>query len=263
MLTEPIKFNIPLALKLTDVSCGHRLQAVSVNAYAGRLIHVVGPNGSGKSTLLARVAGLLAGEGRVELDGTLLSTLSAQDLALRRAYLAQQQGPTAMMPVFQYLSLHQPAQASNLVVDEVVAQLAARLMLADKMMRPLTELSGGEWQRVRLAAVFLQVWPSLNPYSRLLILDEPATGLDVAQRAALDAMLKVLCQAGLIVLASGHDLNHSLHHADDIWLISQGKLVTFGATAEVMQPERLGPVFGIEFERYHVADRDWLMTQSE
>lgn len=53
-----------------------------------------------------------------------------------------------------------------MAVDEVVAQLATRLMLTDKLTRPLTELSGGEWQRVRLAAVFLQVWPSLNPYAR-------------------------------------------------------------------------------------------------
>lgn len=263
MLTEAIKHNIPIALKLTGVACGRRLQPTSASAYAGRLIHVVGPNGSGKSTLLARVAGLLDGDGRIELDGVSTADWSARDLALHRAFLAQQQRPTAMMPVFQYLALHQPVQASSVAVDEVVAQLAARLMLADKLTRPLTELSGGEWQRVRLAAVFLQVWPSLNPYGRLLVLDEPATGLDVAQRAALDAMLKVLCQAGLIVLASAHDLNHSLHHADDIWLIAEGQLIAAGAAADVMQPERLEPVFGIAFERYRVGDRDWLMTQSE
>lgn len=263
MLTEAIKHNISVALKLTDVSCGRRLQPINASAYAGRLIHVVGPNGSGKSTLLARVAGLLDGDGRIELDGTNTANWTARDLALHRAYLAQQQRPTAMMPVFQYLALHQPAQTTTIAVDEVVAQLAERLMLADKLTRPLTELSGGEWQRVRLAAVFLQVWPSLNPYSRLLVLDEPATGLDVAQRVALDAMLKVLCQAGLIVLASAHDLNHSLHHADDIWLISNGQMISSGTATEVMRPEQLEPVFGIAFERYRVGERDWLMTPRE
>lgn len=216
-MTQELKHHVPCALRLTHVVCGRRLQPVS--AYAGRLIHVVGPNGSGKSTLLARVSGLLDGEGRVELDGMPIADLSARDLALRRAYLSQQQNPSALMPVFQYLTLHQPKQVSVMAVDEVVAQLATRLMLKDKLTRPLTELSGGEWQRVRLAAVFLQVWPSLNPYARLLVLDEPATGLDVAQRVALDAMLKVLCQAGLIVLASAHDLNHNLQQDDDIWLI--------------------------------------------
>lgn len=150
-----------------------------------------------------------------------------------------------------------------MAVDEVVAQLATRLMLKDKLTRPLTELSGGEWQRVRLAAVFLQVWPSLNPYARLLVLDEPATGLEVAQRVALDAMLKVLCQAGLIVLASTHDLNHSLQQADDIWLISKGKLIDAGDAADVMQPERLAPVFGIDFQRHRVGESDWLVPVSE
>ncbi|MGG2140115.1 hypothetical protein [Symbiopectobacterium sp. RP] len=119
------------------------------------------------------------------------------------------------------------------------------MAITDKLTRPLTELSGGEWQRVHLAAVFLQAWPSLNPYARLLVLDEPATGLDVAQRVALDAMLKVLCQVGLIVLASAHDLNHSLQQDDDICLISKGKLIDAGDAAGVMQPERLAPVFGI------------------
>lgn len=156
MLTQELKHHVPCALRLTHVACGRRLQPVSVSAYAGRLIHVVGPNGSGKSTLLARVSGLLDGEGRVELDGMPIADLSARDLALRRAYLSQQQNHSALMPVFQYLALHQPKQVSVMAVDEVVAQLATRLMLTDKLTRPLTELSGGEWQRVRLAAVFLQ-----------------------------------------------------------------------------------------------------------
>ncbi|WP_413544638.1 vitamin B12 ABC transporter ATP-binding protein BtuD [Candidatus Symbiopectobacterium sp. NZEC135] len=262
-MTQELKHHVPSALRLTHVACGRRLQPVSVSAYAGRLIHVVGPNGSGKSTLLARVSGLLEGGGRVELDGMPIADLSARDLALRRAYLSQQQNPSALMPVFQYLALHQPKQVSVMAVDEVVAQLATRLMLTDKLTRPLTELSGGEWQRVRLAAVFLQVWPSLNPYARLLVLDEPATGLDVAQRVALDAMLKVLCQAGLIVLASAHDLNHSLQQADDIWLISKGKLIDAGDAAVVMQPERLAPVFGIDFQRHRVGESDWLVPVSE
>lgn len=81
-----------------------------------------------------------------------ITDLSARDLALRRAYLSQQQSPSALMPMFQYLALHQPGQVSVIAVDEVVAQLATRLMLTDKLTRPLTELSGGEWQRVRLAA---------------------------------------------------------------------------------------------------------------
>ncbi|MFT8211320.1 MAG: hypothetical protein ACMZI0_13410 [Symbiopectobacterium sp.] len=95
------------------------------------------------------------------------------------------------------------------------------------------------------------------------MLDEPATGLDVAQRVAFDAMLKVLCQAGLIVLASAHDLNHSLQQDDDIYLISEGKLIDSGNAIDVMQPERLAPVFGIDFQRHRVGESDWLVLVSE
>lgn len=250
-------------LALNGVACGARLHPVSVSCAPGRLVHVVGPNGAGKSTLLARSAGLLAGDGRVELDGRPLTDSSARELALHRAYLAQQQRPTALMPVFQYLSLHRPATASAAAMDEAVAFLADHLTLRDKLARPLTQLSGGEWQRVRLAAVLLQIWPSLNPFGRLLVLDEPAAGLDVAQQAALDAVLKRLCRAGIAVLASGHDLNHSLHHADDVWLLCAGKLVAAGRAAWVMQPARLTSVFGIAFQRQQVGERDWIVARHD
>lgn len=87
------------------------------------------------------------------------------------------------MPVFQYLALHRPAGAAQTEVEHAILYLCQRLKLVDKLSRTLTQLSGGEWQRVRLAAVLLQVWPSVNPHSRLLLLDEPTNSLDVAQRS--------------------------------------------------------------------------------
>lgn len=203
---------------------------------------------------------MLDGEGEVYFSGRPLSGWPAQDLARRRAYLAQQQPPVSMMPVFQYLRLHQPPMASETVIEEVVNFLTDRLMLADKLARALTQLSGGEWQRVRLAATLLQIWPTANPESRLLLLDEPANSLDVAQQVALDDLLHSLCQSGLTVIVCAHDLNHSLHHADGVWLMSSGQLVAQGDTAGVMQPETLSPVFGVNFQRCRVDDRYWLIA---
>ncbi|VTR14447.1 Vitamin B12 import ATP-binding protein BtuD [Serratia fonticola] len=91
------------------------------------------------------------------------------------------------MPVFQYLALHQPAGAEESELEKAILYLARSLKLADKLSRMLTQLSGGEWQRVRLAAVLLQVWPTVNPLSQLLLLDEPTNSLDVAQKVALDS----------------------------------------------------------------------------
>ncbi|NPE59613.1 vitamin B12 ABC transporter ATP-binding protein BtuD [Dickeya dadantii] len=250
-------------LYLHNVSVAGRLSSVTVRCRPGELVHIIGPNGAGKSTLLALMAGLQPGDGEALLLGQAIAAWSARDLARVRAYLPQQHSALALMPVFQYLQLHQPSHSDAESVDAVVQQLAERLSLADKLRRPLTQLSGGEWQRVRLAAVLLQVWPTLNPSARLLLLDEPAASLDIAQRVALDALLAELCRAGVAVIASGHDLNHTLHHADRVWLMSRGELMVQGATADVMQPEALSPVFGVAFTRYALDGRHWMLAQQE
>ncbi|ATO33636.1 Vitamin B12 import ATP-binding protein BtuD [Dickeya dianthicola] len=251
-------------LYLHNVSVAGRLSSVAVCCRPGELVHIIGPNGAGKSTLLALMAGLQPGDdGETRLLGQSIAAWSARDLARVRAYLPQHHSALALMPVFQYLQLHQPAHCDADSVDTVVQQLAERLSLTDKLRRPLTRLSGGEWQRVRLAAVLLQVWPTLNPSARLLLLDEPAASLDIAQRVALDALLAALCRAGVAVIASGHDLNHTLHHADRVWLMARGELMADGAAADVMQPEALSPVFGVAFTRYALDGRHWMLAQQE
>ncbi|MGS2895171.1 vitamin B12-transporter ATPase, partial [Escherichia coli] len=83
----------------------------------------------------------------------------------------------------------------------------------DKLGRSTNQLSGGEWQSVRLAAVVLQITPQANPAGQLLLIDEPMNSLDVAQQSALDKILSALCQPGLAIVMSSHDLNHTLRHA--------------------------------------------------
>ena len=227
---------------------------------AGRLVHLIGPNGAGKSTLLAAMGGLLTADGDINLLDRPLSRWQGADLALRRAYLRQQALPYTLMPVFQYLMLHQPRGADESAVDRTVAYLAGALALSDKLDRPLNRLSGGEWQRVRLAAVLLQVWPALNPLASILLLDEPAASLDIAQRVALDGLLAELTAAGMGVLVCAHDLNHTLRHAQEVWLMSAGRLAAVGGPRQIMQPSVLSPVFGVAFELLPAGDKPWLLA---
>lgn len=100
----------------------------------------------------------------------------------------------------------------------------------------MNQLSGGEWQRVRLAAVVLQIHPDANPVGQLLLLDEPMNSLDVAQQNALDRVLHHLCQAGIAIVMSSHDLNHTLRHAHKAQLLKRGKLIACGRREEVLTP---------------------------
>ncbi|CAI1116968.1 MULTISPECIES: vitamin B12 ABC transporter ATP-binding protein BtuD [Serratia] len=249
-------------LQLSQVGVEGRFAPFSAQVDAGLQFHLIGPNGAGKSTLLARLAGILPGTGDILLAGKRLEDYQGNALALRRAYLSQQQPPVALMPVFQYLELHRPAGAEEEALESTILYLCQRLKLMDKLSRMLTQLSGGEWQRVRLAAVLLQAWPTVNPRSQLLLLDEPTNSLDVAQKVALDRLLREFCQSGRSALVCAHDLNHTLQQADRVWLLHAGRLVAQGTTQEVMEPLLLSTIYDVDFHLQAVGDQRWIMTKT-
>ncbi|ECM7465397.1 vitamin B12 ABC transporter ATP-binding protein BtuD, partial [Salmonella enterica subsp. enterica serovar Typhimurium] len=169
---------------------------------------------------------------------------------------AQQQNPPFAMPVWHYLTLHQPDKTRTGQLNEVADMLG----LGDKLGRSVNQLSGGEWQRVRLAAVVLQIHPDANPVGQLLLLDEPMNSLDVAQQNALDRVLHHLCQAGIAIVMSSHDLNHTLRHAHKAWLLKRGKLIACGRREEVLTPSYLAQAYGLRFRRLDVEGHPMLIS---
>jgi vitamin B12 transport system ATP-binding protein len=243
-------------MQLQDVEAPGRLGPLSGEIGRGEILHLVGPNGAGKSTLLARMAGLTQGKGRVMFNDTSLDAWPATSLARHRAYLAQQQMPPFSMPVWHFLSLHQPHNPDAALCESV----AAALGLSDKLGRATSQLSGGEWQRVRLAAVILQIHPQANTDGQLLLLDEPMNSLDVAQQAALDRLLSALCAAGVTIIMSSHDLNHTLRHAHRAWLLRRGQLVAGGTRDQVMTPVNLEKAYQIPFRRLNIEGHSVLIS---
>lgn len=243
-----------LLMQLQNVAEKARLAPFYAQVQRGEIIHLVGPNGAGKSTLLLRMAGLSSGMGSILFNGRPLEQWPAAELAQHRAYLSQQQMPPFAMPVWHYLSLHQQNSA-----DTLLTQITTQLGLQDKLACQVNQLSGGEWQRVRLAAVILQIHPQANPQGQLLLLDEPMNSLDVAQQAALDQLLSDLCAADITIVMSSHDLNHTLRQADNCWLICQGKTIACGKSVEVLTPENLTLAYAIPFQRVEVADHFMLL----
>lgn len=247
---------MPLVLK--DALVPGRLSATSATLSRGVLLHLLGPNGAGKSTLLAAMAGLQPVQGEIWLEGRQLKQWSGAELAKVRAWLPQQQPAPSSMPVYHYLQLHQ--QFSGVAQSAQLETLLKRLQLHDKLARNITQLSGGEWQRVRLAAVLLQCDPVCNPAGKLLIMDEPLTGLDIAQQKMMDTVIKSLCEQGVTVITSGHDLNHSLHHADEVWLMGEGKIIAQGTPHQVMTPARLSRLYGLAFRLVEFEQQPWLLS---
>ncbi|ERT14026.1 vitamin B12 ABC transporter ATPase [Photorhabdus temperata J3] len=233
-------------MTLRQISVQNRLMPLTASIHQGEQIHLIGPNGSGKSTLLACMAGILPYSGEIDLQQKCLSQYSHGELARHRAWLSQQISSVPIMPVFQYLQLHLMHHRVN--CDDVLSELCAYFKLGMLLETPVGNLSGGEWQRVRLTGVFLQVWPSVNSKGKLLLLDEPANNLDITQVAALDLLVKKFCALGGTVIMSGHDLNHSYDKADRIWLLANGRLVADGKPDEVMKENTLSSVFAADIK---------------
>lgn len=234
-----------------------RLAPLSFTLNKGEKLHVIGPNGSGKSTLLHGLAGILPATGTVELNKQLLFSASIERQAYLRAYLAQNERPSFHIAVYQYLQLSR-LDPHNQDFDSVVDYLCRCLSLTHKLSHSIFHLSGGEWQRVRLAGICLQIWPSLNPDAQLLILDEPAAALDIGQERLLYQLIDEVAGFGICVIMANHDLNRTLHYADKVLLLNQGQLVAQGRTEQVMNETLIGEVFETEVKMRMVDDKKHL-----
>lgn len=252
-------------MHVKHMSVGSRLLPLSFECKAGEIVHVVGPNGSGKSTLLAAISGTLSYRdgmsGEVYVGDKNLLTLPLSEQAHVRGYLCQQSRPAFNVDVFQYLALSLPsgAEIADIKVRDAVNMVVELVQLQDKLHRSIQTLSGGEWQRVRLAGVCLQVWRTINPFSQFLILDEPAAPLDIAQEGLLYQLINAMAAQGIGVLVANHDLNRTLKHADKVLLLNNGVLHSSGNADTVLTEEALGEVFNTQVKKVIVDEQPYLI----
>lgn len=214
------------------------LEDVSLEIPEGAEVAVVGPNGAGKSTLLQAVLGLLRYEGRIRIFGA-----------------PADKAPPAWIgyiPQIKTLERSFPALAVELVASaarrgwplridaasrkkaEEALDRAGALRLAD---RSVSELSGGELQRVFLAR-------SLIRDPRLVLLDEPATGIDVVGEADMYRLLEdYQADTGATFVVITHDWDAAHHHATHVVLLNR-ELVGFGPPAQALNETCLRRAFG-------------------
>jgi len=220
------------------------LAGVSLETQRGRLTAVVGPNGSGKSTLVRALLGLIpVTAGRLVIDDQPVAALGRASIARRIAVLTQREELTFPLTIDEYVALgrfpHLGGWRGVRGADrEAIARGLDRAGVdaLARAGRRLQELSGGEWQRVRLARALAQE-------SEALVLDEPTTFLDVAHEMAVFELLHQLAADGLAVLLVSHQLNLVARFADHIVLLHQGHVAAAGPPDDVMQASTLERVY--------------------
>ena len=225
-----------------DRASRNAVDGVSFAASRGRLTALAGPNGSGKSSIvraLLRRADILRGV--VTVDDRDVTTFSYAELARLVAVVPQREEAAFPSRVRDYVALGRyphlglwraPAKDDYAAVDQALAQAGVE----DLANRDTDALSGGEWQRVRIARALAQQTPAL-------VLDEPTTFLDVAHEMAIFELLSSLARSGLAVLLVSHQLNLVARFADTIVLLDEGKVATSGVPAEVMNAALLESVY--------------------
>lgn len=215
---------------------------VSLDAPRGAITAIVGPNGSGKSTLVRALLGRLVPEGgAISLDGAPIATLSRIEVARRVALVPQREEPAFPLVVRDFIALgryaHGGVWSGETPADRTaIAMAAERAGVKEFLERRTIELSGGEWQRVRIARALAQGGDSL-------VLDEPTAFLDIAHEMAVFELLDALAREGRAVLLVSHQLNLVARFATRIALLHAGTLAAFGAPDDVMRGDLLERVY--------------------
>ena len=251
---KPVLRDISFALQQADFVC------------------LCGPNGAGKSTLLSVMAGVqesslkVSGDirwlslSKLPQDSVDFSKLPRREAARLVAYLQQNEYSEWNFLVRDYVlqgrfaytkrSIFGAGPANYAAADyEVVDGVLVELGLSDFSNRYIHELSGGEFQKIRLARALAQT-------PRFLLLDEPAANLDYVYEPHLMALLRDTAhKKNLGILAAVHDINLAARFADKILLLppaadtaNSKKSVLFGSPSDIMNTDNLKYTFGVDFE---------------
>lgn len=229
------------------------VDGVDLSLGTGELVALAGPNGSGKTTLVRLLLGALAPErGEVTLLGQPLVAWDRRRVARTVGVVGQREEAAFPLRAREAVMMGRYAHMGSLGVPsardrEAVERAMERCDVAALSDRWVGTLSGGEWQRLRIARALAQ-----EPQA--LVLDEPTANLDVAHEMELFELAGRLSRSGgLGALVVTHHLNLAARYADRLVVLHRGRLAAAGTAGEVIRRDVLEPVFGwpVEVGRWH------------
>jgi iron complex transport system ATP-binding protein len=237
-----------LALESLTVAYRDRLalRGVDLEIAAGERVALLGPNGAGKSTLLAATTGLLQPtSGAVRIDGRPIGTLERADIARRVAVVPGSASLPFSMRVEEVVALgrlphEDPFRGLRPADRAAVGAAIERVGIGHLAGRDARELSLGERQLVLIALAVAQAAP-------ILILDEPTVHLDLRHQVeAMELLVDLNERDGTTIIAVLHDLTLAAHFFPRLVLLDGGRVVADGPASDVLAPDRVRDVFGVD-----------------
>jgi iron complex transport system ATP-binding protein len=248
-------------LQAVDLAFGYGdtpvLHDVSLEVPGGALVGLIGPNGSGKTTLLRLLAGTRRpARGRVVLDGAPLSSMHRGQIARRVAVVPQETHLAFDYTVLEVVLMGRYAHLGAFEVEGARDVGIARAALAATGVGPFetrafSTLSGGEKQRVIIAAALAQITGPDGACARgaILLLDEPTAALDLRYQLGVAGLLRSLQRdRDLTIIVSTHDLAFAAGLCSVLVMLKEGRVLAAGEAAEVLTPARIRELYGVEVE---------------
>lgn len=233
--------------RIKGLTAGYEDQKVLSNLQLelpqGKITAIIGPNGSGKSTLLKCMAKQMPFSGEIFLGEQTIRHIPPKEFSRHVSYL-QQSRNVPMITVkqlvqhgrFPYMDFPRRFTLADRKAAEAAMQRTGVWELRHK---ELGSLSGGERQKVYLAMVLAQD-------TEVLLLDEPATYLDIRHQLELLRLMVQLRNTGKTIAAVLHDINGALQAADFICVLNQGTVAFFGTVKQLMESAVIASVFGVQ-----------------
>lgn len=233
------------------------LHGISLDLTDKGLVSIIGPNGVGKSTLLRCINRLIEPqEGTILLGGEDVAGMKLKDLAKVVGYVpcaTRDNFPLAVIDTV-VMGRH-PYSRIGSVKDDVKAAHETLVMLdiEDLAFRPFNELSAGQRQKVMLARGIVQ-----KP--RILLLDEPTANLDIRHQMEATELLRSLSGSeDILTVMVSHDLNIAAKYSDLMILMHEGSIYAVGTPWEVMTPENLSHVYGVDADVIDHGGRPYML----
>jgi iron complex transport system ATP-binding protein len=220
------------------------IDAISLEVQKNEFVGLVGPNGCGKSTLLKNIYRIYRPDtGKVYLDGNEIQTIKDKAFAKKMSVMVQENNVAFDLTVLDMVMLGRYAHKKMLQDSSKEDRAIAEKCIEEVGMkgceaRSFLSLSGGEKQRVLLAR-------ALSQEAELIVLDEPTNHLDIQFQYQV---MNILKRQDVTVFTSVHDLNIAALYCDRIVVLKKGKLVTIGTPEEVIRPEMIRYLYGMESE---------------
>lgn len=241
-------------LEVKELSCGYGndtvVKDVSFSVRDGEILAITGPNGCGKTTLLRALCGIIPYKaGSALIDGKEIHSMSREELSMNAALLSQTGagGEYSDFTVRETVALGRYAKNKGFGSDKTDEAAAEKYMkktdtlsFADSV---ITELSGGQLQRVLLARAFAQ-----EP--KIIFLDEPANHLDLKRQIELIEMLKAWAADGKSVVGVFHDLNLAAELSDRIMVMNEGRTELLDSSENICRSEKLNKIYGFDIRAY-------------